>query len=117
MDFKIQNIVGSCDVRFPIRLEGLLLQHNQFCRLVLPFLYKLFVSFLIVPLLACPSRSDRFCENYLMVTSEAAPIFWLPLLLPFNFYLVVLLQEDVVSVLIITVLFSPILEAQNYVIM
>ncbi|GJP29376.1 hypothetical protein CLOM_g16494 [Closterium sp. NIES-68] len=22
-DFKIQNIVGSCDVRFPIRLEGL----------------------------------------------------------------------------------------------
>ena len=22
-DFKIQNIVGSCDIKFPIRLEGL----------------------------------------------------------------------------------------------
>ncbi|CAI5513914.1 unnamed protein product [Closterium sp. Naga37s-1] len=30
-DFKIQNIVGSCDVRFPIRLEGLQIAHQQFC--------------------------------------------------------------------------------------
>jgi len=30
MDFKIQNIVGSCDVKFPIRLEGLAYAHNQF---------------------------------------------------------------------------------------
>lgn len=29
-DFKVQNIVGSCDVKFPIRLEGLQLQHNLF---------------------------------------------------------------------------------------
>jgi len=29
-DFKVQNMVGSCDVRFPIRLEGLVLTHNQF---------------------------------------------------------------------------------------
>jgi len=29
-DFKIQNIVGSCDVKFPIRLEGLAFSHNQF---------------------------------------------------------------------------------------
>ena len=29
-DFKIQNIVGSCDVKFPIRLEGLVLAHSQF---------------------------------------------------------------------------------------
>ena len=29
-DFKIQNMVGSCDVKFPIRLEGLALQHGQF---------------------------------------------------------------------------------------
>ncbi|KAI9019784.1 transcription factor TFIID-domain-containing protein [Hyaloraphidium curvatum] len=28
--FKIQNIVGSCDVRFPIRLEGLAYQHGPF---------------------------------------------------------------------------------------
>ena len=32
MEFKIQNMVGSCDVRFPIRLEGLVLAHNQFSR-------------------------------------------------------------------------------------
>ncbi|XP_042010110.1 TATA-box-binding protein 2-like isoform X1 [Salvia splendens] len=29
-DFKIQNIVGSCDVKFPIRLEGLALAHRAF---------------------------------------------------------------------------------------
>ncbi|XXG65289.1 hypothetical protein AAC387_Pa05g3032 [Persea americana] len=29
-DFKIQNIVGSCDVKFPIRLEGLALTHSAF---------------------------------------------------------------------------------------
>jgi len=29
-DFKIQNMVGSCDVRFAIRLEGLVLTHQQF---------------------------------------------------------------------------------------
>ncbi|KAH9514834.1 hypothetical protein Btru_023755 [Bulinus truncatus] len=30
MEFKIQNMVGSCDVKFPIRLEGLVLTHAQF---------------------------------------------------------------------------------------
>ncbi|NXX70487.1 TBPL2 protein, partial [Spizella passerina] len=30
LDFKIQNMVGSCDVRFPIRLESLVLTHQQF---------------------------------------------------------------------------------------
>jgi len=29
-DFKIQNIVGSVDVRFPIRLEGLALKHDRY---------------------------------------------------------------------------------------
>eukprot|EP01132_Coremiostelium_polycephalum_P001178 gene1178-1490_t len=29
-DFKIQNIVGSCDVKFPIRLEGLQNAHMSF---------------------------------------------------------------------------------------
>lgn len=29
-DFKIQNIVGSCDVKFPIRLEGLAYAHANF---------------------------------------------------------------------------------------
>lgn len=30
-EFKIQNMVGSCDVRFPIRLEGLASTHSHFC--------------------------------------------------------------------------------------
>lgn len=30
VDFKIQNIVGSCDVKFPIRLEGLAFSHGTF---------------------------------------------------------------------------------------
>jgi hypothetical protein len=29
-DFKIQNIVASCDVKFPIRLEGLAYSHGAF---------------------------------------------------------------------------------------
>lgn len=29
-DFKIQNIVGSCDVHFPVRLEGLAARHSNF---------------------------------------------------------------------------------------
>ena len=29
-DFKIQNIVGSTDIRFPIRLEGLAARHANF---------------------------------------------------------------------------------------
>ena len=32
LDFKIQNMVGSCDVKFPIRLESLVLTHSQFSR-------------------------------------------------------------------------------------
>ena len=31
-DFKIQNMVGSCDVRFPIRLEGLAWSHGHFAQ-------------------------------------------------------------------------------------
>uniref|UniRef100_A0A3B3UHC6 TATA-box binding protein like 2 n=1 Tax=Poecilia latipinna TaxID=48699 RepID=A0A3B3UHC6_9TELE len=34
LDFKIQNMVASCDVCFPIRLEGLVLTHQQFSRYI-----------------------------------------------------------------------------------
>jgi len=34
MDFKIQNIVGSCDVKFPIRLEGLAYSHGMFSSVI-----------------------------------------------------------------------------------
>lgn len=30
-EFKIQNMVGSCDVKFPIRLEGFSMAHTTFC--------------------------------------------------------------------------------------
>ena len=30
VDFKVQNIVGSCDVKFPIRLEGLAYKHGPY---------------------------------------------------------------------------------------
>ena len=33
-DFKIQNIVGSCDVKFPIRLEGLAYGHSQYSSVI-----------------------------------------------------------------------------------
>ena len=29
-DFMIQNMVGSCDVQFPVRLEGLAYAHSKF---------------------------------------------------------------------------------------
>lgn len=50
LDFKIQNMVGSCDVKFPIRLEGLVLTHQQFSRFVRSpdyFLFFLFYTTLI----------------------------------------------------------------------
>ena len=31
-DFKIQNMVASCDMKFPIRLEVFASIHSQFCR-------------------------------------------------------------------------------------
>ena len=30
-DFKIQNIVGSCGVQFPIKLEDLAIAHSRYC--------------------------------------------------------------------------------------
>lgn len=30
-EFKIQNIVGSCDVKFPIKLDELLTAHKSYC--------------------------------------------------------------------------------------
>ncbi len=33
-DFKIQNMVGSCDVKFPIRLEGLAFAHSHYSSVI-----------------------------------------------------------------------------------
>jgi len=45
-EFKIQNIVGSCDVKFPIRLEGLACAHGHFSSvrekiiIIIKFIFK-----------------------------------------------------------------------------
>ncbi|KAM9015914.1 TATA box-binding protein-like 2 isoform 3-T3 [Ara ararauna] len=60
LDFKIQNMVGSCDVRFPIRLEGLVLTHQQFSRMVKPRIVLLiFVSGKVV-LTGAKERSEIY---------------------------------------------------------
>lgn len=48
-EFKIQNIVGSCDVKFPIRLEGLAFAHGNYssvpmimCLSDITYLYSFF---------------------------------------------------------------------------
>jgi len=51
MEFKIQNMVGSCDVKFPIRLEGLVVQHQQFCRYFICYQSITHQSVIIVNLL------------------------------------------------------------------
>jgi transcription initiation factor TFIID TATA-box-binding protein len=40
-DFKIQNIVGSCDVKFPIRLEGLAYSHGHFSSVSIHYRYSI----------------------------------------------------------------------------
>ncbi len=71
-EFKIQNIVGSCDVKFPIRLEGMLMGHKSFAnyepelfpgliyRMVVPKVVLLiFVSGKVVLTGECPHHSGR----------------------------------------------------------
>merc|ERR1712137_842458 len=43
-EFKIQNIVGSCDVQFPIKLEDLAIQHNRYCSVCLFFFTIFFLD-------------------------------------------------------------------------
>jgi transcription initiation factor TFIID TATA-box-binding protein len=43
-DFKIQNIVGSCDAKFPIRLEGLAYAHGHFSSVRIECLNHLFTQ-------------------------------------------------------------------------
>jgi transcription initiation factor TFIID TATA-box-binding protein len=84
LDFKIRNIVGSCDVKFPIRLEGLAYSHNNYAsyepelfpgliyRMVKPKIVLLiFVSGKIV-LTGAKSREDIYqgFENIYPVLSE-----------------------------------------------
>uniref|UniRef100_A0A8C0J0C6 TATA-box binding protein like 2 n=1 Tax=Chelonoidis abingdonii TaxID=106734 RepID=A0A8C0J0C6_CHEAB len=60
LDFKIQNMVGSCDVRFPIRLEGLVLTHQQFSRYLPGALYSLFKNVVFLYGLSAKERSEIY---------------------------------------------------------
>ncbi len=57
-DFKIQNIVGSCDIKFPIRLEGLASRHHHFSSYE-PELFPGLVSLLRVLTLSFPCPHKR----------------------------------------------------------
>ncbi|EEH54565.1 transcription elongation-nucleosome displacement protein [Micromonas pusilla CCMP1545] len=47
-EFKIQNMVGSCDVKFPIRLEGLAWSHGHFAQYE-PELFPGLIYRMVVP--------------------------------------------------------------------
>jgi transcription initiation factor TFIID TATA-box-binding protein len=61
-DFKIQNIVGSCDVKFPIRLEGLAYSHGHFSSVSFFFFFPLNV-------LSDPNPDVSMNLNYSLVLS------------------------------------------------
>lgn len=66
LDFKIQNMVGSCDVKFPIRLEGLVLTHQQFSRFVI------FTTAKLKPVISdgmhsYTCNSDIFCTLFIIL--------------------------------------------------
>ena len=71
MDFKIQNMVGSCDVKFPIRLEGLVVKHSQFSRLV-PFsrLFKVDFSIVAMNLSSSLDLSTEWSDQELSCSSS-----------------------------------------------
>ncbi|PNX75777.1 TATA-box-binding protein, partial [Trifolium pratense] len=71
-DFKIQNIVGCCDVKFPIRLEGLACSHGAFCSMKQPqIVLRIFVSGKIV-LTGAKVRDEIYAafENIYPVLTE-----------------------------------------------
>ena len=63
-DFKIQNIVGSCDIKFPIRLEGLASRHHHFSSYE-PELFPGLVSFFEIRSYLVTSMSCRKCSHCL----------------------------------------------------
>jgi transcription initiation factor TFIID TATA-box-binding protein len=92
-DFKIQNIVGSCDIKFPIRLEGLASRHHNFSsyepelfpgliyRMMKPKIVLLiFVSGKIV--LTGAKVREEIYQAFEMIYPVLTGTFWLPLILP-----------------------------------
>lgn len=75
-EFKIQNIVGSCDVRFPIRLEGLAYSHGQFSSYepevgIQALLFKSFTECCTaLPWLDLPHDQTQGCVAHLRVWED-----------------------------------------------
>ncbi len=76
-EFKIQNIVGSCDVKFPIRLEGLAYSHGQFssyepevCTCFAPLSAKVNRSSAALPWLDLPYDQAQGRASYLRVWQD-----------------------------------------------
>jgi hypothetical protein len=76
-EFKIQNIVGSCDVKFPIRLEGLAYSHGQFSSyepevsIFSPFSYpKYLISVAVVPGTHLPHDQTKSGVAHLRVRED-----------------------------------------------
>lgn len=63
--FKIQNIVGSCDVKFPIRLEGLAYAHGPFSSCESDITPKLLEDELTPLLLLMNRRTGAFPRSHL----------------------------------------------------
>ena len=61
-DFKIQNIVGSCDVKFPIRLEGLCNSHHNFSSYE-PELFPGLIYRMMKPKIVCESLRPACCAS------------------------------------------------------
>ena len=62
-EFKIQNIVGSCDVKFPIRLEGLAYSHGQFSSYEPEVCYLNMGAIICSHLCSCSPVSSIACSN------------------------------------------------------
>ena len=65
-DFKIQNVVGSADVKFPVRLEGLAYAHNLFCSVRCPG------CAVLVPVCEAEAESDLGCRRSTSQSSSPA---------------------------------------------
>jgi TATA-box binding protein (TBP) (component of TFIID and TFIIIB) len=64
-DFKIQNIVGSCDAKFPIRLEGLAYAHGHFSSVRIGSYYYLFATLERILVLVFDSEVFEVCKGAL----------------------------------------------------
>ncbi|KAF8403991.1 hypothetical protein HHK36_012101 [Tetracentron sinense] len=71
-DFKIQNIVGSCDVKFPIKLEGLAYYHGAFSSAIIgeSCAIKKFVEHLLTP-----TFQDEMGYIYVMLVQYEPELF------------------------------------------